>query len=175
MTVQELAAFEKQIADLFNAAAIRAPVHAARAECRMNAYLPFIVSGIATGSIYGLASMGLVLTYKTSGIFNFGHGAIATAGAYFFYYLNVVHGWSWITAFVVAVVVAGPLLGLVMEPMAKRLARVGVHVVHREIAAGDIETHAMSAGEDVGRGPEIPQRLHRGIEGTDGYSPSLPG
>src|SRR5882762_1527523 len=27
MTVQDLAAFEKQIADLFNAAAIRAPVH----------------------------------------------------------------------------------------------------------------------------------------------------
>jgi ABC-type branched-subunit amino acid transport system ATPase component/branched-subunit amino acid ABC-type transport system permease component len=86
-------------------------------------YLPFIVAGIATGSIYGLASMGLVLTYKTSGIFNFGHGAIATAGAYFFYYLNVEHGWSWTTAFVVAVLVTGPLLGLVMEPIAKRLSQ----------------------------------------------------
>ena len=58
----------------------------------MNSYLPFIVSGIATGSIYGLAATGLVLTYKTSGIFNFGHGAIATAAAYFFYYLHVDHG-----------------------------------------------------------------------------------
>ena len=35
----------------------------------MNEYLPFVVAGIATGSIYGLASMGLVLTYKTSGLF----------------------------------------------------------------------------------------------------------
>src|SRR3954449_1934794 len=89
---------------------------------REQEYLPFIVAGIATGSIYGLASMGLVLTYKTSGIFNFGQGAIATAGAYSFYYLNVEHGWNWVAAFLVAVVVTGPLLGLVMEPMAKRLS-----------------------------------------------------
>ena len=85
----------------------------------MHEYLPFIVAGIATGAIYGLASMGLVLTYKTSGIFNFGHGAIATAAAYFFYYLHDDHGWDWVAAFVVAVLVAGPLLGLVMEPIAQ--------------------------------------------------------
>jgi ABC-type branched-subunit amino acid transport system ATPase component/branched-subunit amino acid ABC-type transport system permease component len=89
----------------------------------MNEYLPFVVSGIAAGSIYGLAAMGLVLTYKTSGIFNFGQGAIATAGAYFFYYLHVEHGWDWLPAFVVAVLVGGPLMGLVMEPIARRLSR----------------------------------------------------
>ena len=36
--------------------------------------LPFIVIGLTTGSVYGLAGTGLVLTYKTSGIFNFAHG-----------------------------------------------------------------------------------------------------
>src|SRR3954467_15990965 len=66
--------------------------------------------------------MGLVLTYRTSGIFNFGQGAIATAGAYCFYYLNVEQGWGWVASFVVAVLFAGPVLGLVMEPLAKRLA-----------------------------------------------------
>jgi branched-subunit amino acid ABC-type transport system permease component len=45
----------------------------------MRDFLPFIVSGLATGSIYGLASVGLVLTYRTSGIFNFGYGALATS------------------------------------------------------------------------------------------------
>jgi len=85
-------------------------------------YLPFIVAGIATGAIYGLASTGLVLTYKTSGIFNFGHGAIATASAYFFYYLHVVHGWGWISAFLLAAVVGGPVLGLGMAPLTRRLA-----------------------------------------------------
>src|SRR3954464_6913315 len=90
---------------------------------RVHEYLPFIVAGIATGSIYGLASMGLVLTYKTSGIFNFGHGAIATAAAFVFYYLNHDHKWNWVAAFVVAVLVAGPLLGLGMEPLARRLSQ----------------------------------------------------
>ena len=39
--------------------------------------LPFIVIGITTGSVYGLAGTGLVLTYKTSGIFNFAYGSLA--------------------------------------------------------------------------------------------------
>ena len=43
--------------------------------------LPFIVVGITSGSIYALAATGLVLTYKTSGIFNFAHGGVAAASA----------------------------------------------------------------------------------------------
>ena len=43
----------------------------------MHEFLPFIVIGLATGAVYGLAGMGLVLTYKTSGILNFGYGAVA--------------------------------------------------------------------------------------------------
>ena len=80
------------------------------------------MSGIATGSIYGLAGTGLVLTYKTSGIFNFGYGAIATAAAYFFYFLHVDKGLDWKLSFALAVFVAGPLMGLGMERIARRLA-----------------------------------------------------
>jgi len=85
--------------------------------------LPFIVSGIATGSIYGLAATGLVLTYKTSGIFNFAQGALATAAAYLFYFLHVDHRLDWKLAFFVAVFVAGPLMGLGMELVSRRLSR----------------------------------------------------
>jgi len=88
----------------------------------MNDYLPFVVSGIATGSILGLASTGLVLTYKTSGIFNFGHGAIATAAACVFYFLHIQHGWNWVPAVLVSVFVVGPLLGLAMSPIARGLS-----------------------------------------------------
>lgn len=42
----------------------------------MNEYLPFNIAGLTTGAVYGLAGVGLVLTYKTSGIFNFAHGAL---------------------------------------------------------------------------------------------------
>ena len=65
--------------------------------------LPFIVAGITSGAIYGLAGTGLVLTYKSSGIFNFGHGAIATVAAYVFYALHEQAGLSWVPALVVSV------------------------------------------------------------------------
>jgi len=87
----------------------------------MSELLPFIVAGIAAGAIYGLAASGLVLTYKTSGIFNFGYGALATAAAYVFYWLYVDLELDWKLAFVVAVLVVGPLLGLVMELIARKL------------------------------------------------------
>ena len=88
----------------------------------MSDLLPFIVSGIATGAIYGLAASGLVLTYKTSGIFNFGQGALATAAAYIFYYLYVDRGLDWKLAAALTVLVLGPLMGLVMEVIARHLA-----------------------------------------------------
>jgi ABC-type branched-subunit amino acid transport system ATPase component/branched-subunit amino acid ABC-type transport system permease component len=92
----------------------------------VNTLLPFIISGITTGSIYGLAGTGLVLTYKTSGIFNFAHGAMATFAAYLYYFLNHDHGLAWPLAVVISVVVAGPVMGFVMEPAARRLARQSV-------------------------------------------------
>ena len=70
----------------------------------MSDFWPFVIAGLATGSLYGLAAMGLVLTYKTSGIFNFAHGAIAAAAAYIFFELNTRNDIAWpIAALIVAV------------------------------------------------------------------------
>ena len=64
----------------------------------MDIWLPFIVVGITAGAVYGLAGVGLVLTYRTSGVFNFAHGALATAGAYLFYELWVKQDVPWALA-----------------------------------------------------------------------------
>ena len=90
----------------------------------MNDFLPFIVAGVASGSIYGLAAMGLVLSYKASGIFNFAHGAIAAAAAYLFYTLHVEHGLAWPLAGAICVLGAAPLFGLLLERIARLLADV---------------------------------------------------
>jgi len=89
----------------------------------MNALLPFVILGITAGSVYGLTGTGLVLTYKTSGIFNFAQGAVATTGAYVFYILHddVLHLPAVPTA-LICVFVLGPVLGLGMEAIARRLA-----------------------------------------------------
>jgi branched-subunit amino acid ABC-type transport system permease component len=87
----------------------------------MRELVPFIVIGLASGSLYGLAGLGLVLTYRTSGIFNFAHGAIAAAAAYLFFTLHVSMHWWWPAAAMVSIGVFGPLAGLVMERMARSL------------------------------------------------------
>ena len=88
----------------------------------MNDYLPFIVVGLVSGSVYGIASTGLVLTYTTTGIFNFAHGAVAAAAAFVFYDLHTVHGLPVVPTFVIAVFGFGAVAGLVLERLARRLA-----------------------------------------------------
>ncbi|WP_131744832.1 branched-chain amino acid ABC transporter permease/ATP-binding protein [Frankia sp. Cppng1_Ct_nod] len=83
--------------------------------------LPFIIAGLTTGAVYGLAGVGLVLTYKTSGLFNFAHGALATVAAYVFYTLNVQHGVAWPVAALIAVFVSGPVTGLLFERLARAI------------------------------------------------------
>lgn len=85
---------------------------------------PFLVAGIATGSVYGIAAMGLVLTYKTSGVFNFAHGALGAASAYFFYELHIKHGVPWPIALTIVLGVFGVGAGLLLERLGRRLAQV---------------------------------------------------
>lgn len=91
----------------------------------MSEFLPFIIAGLATGSVFGLAGLGLVLTFKTTGIFNFAHGAVGAVGAYTFFELYSQRGVPWPIALVVSVFVLGPILGLLLELMGRALARVG--------------------------------------------------
>lgn len=84
---------------------------------------PFVVAGLVAGSIYGLTATGLVLTYRTSGIFNFAHGALAAGGAYLFYQVRAEWGLPWPLAMLVAVGVGGPVAGVGLELLASRLAR----------------------------------------------------
>lgn len=80
--------------------------------------LPFVVAGLADGAIYGLAAVGLVLTFRTSGVFNFAHGSLAAIAAYLFHELYLTHGWPWPIAALVTVLVVGVVGGLGFERMA---------------------------------------------------------
>jgi branched-subunit amino acid ABC-type transport system permease component len=88
-------------------------------------FLPFVVVGLASGAVYGLGGVGLVLTYRTSGVFNFAHGAIASAAAYAFFELHERHSVPWPLAVVLVVGLFGPLMGVVLELVGRRLAEVG--------------------------------------------------
>lgn len=79
---------------------------------------PYVVSGIADGAIYALAALGLVLTYKTSGIFNFAIGAQAAASAYVFYSLRETVGLPWPVAALGSLLLVGLVGSLLLERMA---------------------------------------------------------
>jgi branched-subunit amino acid ABC-type transport system permease component len=76
-------------------------------------YLPFIIVGLATGAVYALASLGLVLTYRTSGVFNFAHGAIGMFAAYAFYSFR--QHMPTALAAVLAIFLVAPLLGIALD------------------------------------------------------------
>ena len=90
----------------------------------MSDYVPFLIFGLSVGSVYGLSAMGLVLTYKTSGLFNIAQGAVAAAGAFAFYEFRDLHGLSWPIAAVLSVLVFGALLGVLLERMSNALREV---------------------------------------------------
>src|SRR5712691_11773139 len=78
----------------------------------MRSYFPFIIIGLTTGAVYALAALGLVLTYRTSGVFNFGHGAIGMAATYAFYTFR--QHLPTAVAMVLAIGVVAPILGLII-------------------------------------------------------------
>jgi branched-chain amino acid transport system permease protein len=91
----------------------------------MSFWLSLILAGIGTGCIYSLAGMGIVLTYKATGIFNFAHGAIAMIVAYILWQLNSQWGVGLAIAAPLTVLIAGPGIGLLLErvvfrPLQKR-------------------------------------------------------
>ena len=91
----------------------------------MKEYLPFLVVGVTAGSVYGLAAVGLVLTYKTSGIFNFAHGAQAALAAYLMFEFHERMSMAWPLAMLLSLLLAGVAAGLLLERIAYGLASAG--------------------------------------------------
>jgi ABC-type branched-subunit amino acid transport system permease subunit len=50
----------------------------------MSAFLLFVLLGLGAGSVYALLGLGLVLKYRSTGVIDFAHGAIAMFSAYVF-------------------------------------------------------------------------------------------
>jgi len=71
-----------------------------------------LVIGLSTGSAYGLLALGLVLIYKSSGVFNFAQGEFGTVALFALYLLDF-HVPYWV-ALLGALVVAG-LMGFLTE------------------------------------------------------------
>lgn len=94
----------------------------------MSSLWPFFVIGLFAGSVYALAAMGVVLTYRTSGVFNFAYGAIAMFSAFAFWQLR--DGWhlnQWVALALVLIVLA-PLMGVIFQRLFQPLSSLSAEV-----------------------------------------------
>lgn len=80
-----------------------------------------IAIGVATGAIYGLVAVGLVLVYKASRVLNFAQAEFGTLALYLVWQMTNQWGWSWALAGPLAIaamaVLGGAFERVVVRPM----------------------------------------------------------
>ena len=79
-----------------------------------------VIYALTAGSIYAIAASGLVVTYTTSGVFNFAQGAIGMFMAFLYWEVRINQGWPAPLALIFVILIAAPLLGVVLERLIMR-------------------------------------------------------
>ncbi|HEV3264128.1 MAG TPA: ABC transporter permease [Acidimicrobiales bacterium] len=77
----------------------------------MSLFIGLTIAGLATGAIYAIAASGLVVTYTTSGVFNFAHGSLGMLMAFLYWQLRVADHWAGPFALGAVLLVAAPIVG----------------------------------------------------------------
>ncbi|MCX2182614.1 ATP-binding cassette domain-containing protein [Streptomyces sp. SKN60] len=78
------------------------------------------LAGLAVGSAAALTGIGLIVTYRATGVLNLAHGAIAMVCAYVLRQLVVVWHWPLPLGALVTLLVVAPGLGLVLDRLVFR-------------------------------------------------------
>ena len=128
-----------------------------------------IVAGVALGAIYALAATGLVVTYTTSGIFNFAQGAIGMFMAFVYWQLTQGWGLAEIPALLLVVLVIAPATGVLLDRFA--MSRAGAQQPRRAVDGDgrvdavphgpcgvDLESERVEIGPLPVRQPGFPRR-----------------
>ena len=120
----------------------------------MDTFLQYTIIGLVTGGVYGIAASGLVVTYTTSGIFNFAHGAVAMLAAFTYWQMRWGWGWPAPIALLVVLGVLAPLLGAALYGVVMRGLR-NVSEVARDRRARQRDAR-VPRPEHVDLGPDAP-------------------
>ncbi len=95
----------------------------------MARFVALFLSGMTDGVVAALAAVGLLVLNKATGIVNFAHGDLITLGAYLGIWLINGHGWGYVPAVTVSLVLMFAV-GVVMERVSLAPLRgKSVHVV----------------------------------------------
>ncbi|MGH8984490.1 MAG: ABC transporter permease [Acidimicrobiia bacterium] len=102
----------------------------------MTELIGYIIRGIPFGCVFALVAIGLVLTYKTSGVFNLAFGAQAFLSAAVYYDTRNRHEWAILPAFILSVIVVAPLVGLILDRLLFRHLRTAPAIAKLVITLG---------------------------------------
>ena len=83
----------------------------------------FVVVGVALGGIYAITAGGLVVTYATTGIFNFAHAAIGCFLAFVYWQLSVKFHIPVLLAIAITLLVIAPAIGFLLDKILMRRLR----------------------------------------------------
>ena len=83
-------------------------------------FLDLTVAGLSQGGVLALSGLGLVLTYRTTGVLNFAHGAIGMFVAYVLWQLVQQWGWPVALAAPLAILGVGPAIGVLIDSLVFR-------------------------------------------------------
>jgi branched-chain amino acid transport system permease protein len=78
-------------------------------------FLQYTVFGIMFGAGYAIAATGLVVTYTTSGVFNFAQGAVGMVAAFCYWQLVTVHHVPILVALALVLIVGASIAGALVE------------------------------------------------------------
>jgi branched-chain amino acid transport system permease protein len=98
--------------------------------------IDYVIRGIPFGCVFALLGIGLVLTYKTSGVFNLAFGAQAFVSAAVFYNAVANHEWPLLPSFVLAVLIVSPLVGLILDRVLFRHLRTAPAIAKLIVSLG---------------------------------------
>ena len=96
----------------------------------------FLVVGIALGGIYAILAGGLVVTYATTGIFNFAHAAIGCFLAFTYWQFSVKWGWPTLVSLVATLGIVAPLIGIGLDRLIMKRLKDASLVVQLMVTVG---------------------------------------
>ena len=96
----------------------------------------WLVVGLSLGGIYAITASGLVVTYSTTGVFNFAHAALGGFLAFCYWELRVNRNWPAPLAFVVVILVLAPVIGVALDRFLMRRLRSAPLVVQLMVTVG---------------------------------------
>lgn len=136
----------------------------------MSTFLQVILRSLETGSLYALASLGIIIVMRTSNITNFSQGAVAMFNTFVVtYFFSTLHWPLWLAIMggISSAIVIGLLIDIVIVRHTKKVSPVAKQIVTLGLVMVMLGLAPMLFGVDPLRLPRLIEQGNISILGAD--------